>query len=205
MCIATEFEGMLGQCPAIREMFALIRRIAPADSTVLVHGESGTGKEMVVRHPSPQPPLRLSADGLRLHGPGPDAAGERTVRARQGLVLRRHRHQEGPLRGRPPRHAVSRRVGQPESGNPRQAAAGAGNPAVRKVGDTAENEVDIRLVATTNRNLAEMVKAGQFRADLYYRLNVVRSPCRRCACGMATSPCWPRSSWSSSRGKWAWK
>jgi len=44
---------------------------------------------------------------------------------------------------------------------------------VRKVGDTAEHEVDIRLIATTNRSLAEMVKVGAFRADLYYRLNVV--------------------------------
>jgi transcriptional regulator with GAF, ATPase, and Fis domain len=44
---------------------------------------------------------------------------------------------------------------------------------VRKVGDTAEHEVDIRLIATTNRGLAEMVKVGAFRADLYYRLNVV--------------------------------
>ena len=43
------FEGMLGQCLAMQQVFALIRRIAPADSTVLVHGESGTGKEMVVR------------------------------------------------------------------------------------------------------------------------------------------------------------
>ena len=44
---------------------------------------------------------------------------------------------------------------------------------VRKVGDTTEREVDIRLIATTNRSLAEMVGAGAFRADLYYRLNVV--------------------------------
>jgi transcriptional regulator with GAF, ATPase, and Fis domain len=44
---------------------------------------------------------------------------------------------------------------------------------LRKVGDTAEHDVDIRLIATTNRSLAEMVKTGAFRADLYYRLNVV--------------------------------
>jgi DNA-binding NtrC family response regulator len=44
---------------------------------------------------------------------------------------------------------------------------------VRKVGDTVEHEIDIRLVGTTNRVLAEMVKVGEFRADLYYRLNVV--------------------------------
>ena len=44
---------------------------------------------------------------------------------------------------------------------------------LRKVGDTAECEVDIRLIATTNRSLVEMVKTGAFCADLYYRLNVV--------------------------------
>jgi transcriptional regulator with GAF, ATPase, and Fis domain len=168
------FEGMLGSCPAMHEVFALIKRIAPADSTVLVAGESGTGKEMVVRaihqHSRRRDYPLLACDCTALaptlleselfgHVKGSFSGAIATKRglfevAHQGtLFLDEVANLSLETQGKLLRVLESRRL--------------------RKVGDTAEHEVDIRLIATTNRSLAEMVKAGAFRADLYYRLNVV--------------------------------
>jgi DNA-binding NtrC family response regulator len=168
------FEGMLGACVAMREVFALIKRIAPADSTVLVAGESGTGKEMVTRaihqHSRRRDYPLLACDCTALaptlleselfgHIKGSFSGAIATKRglfevAHQGtLFLDEVANLSLETQGKLLRVLESRRL--------------------RKVGDTAEHEVDIRLIATTNRNLAEMVKTGAFRADLYYRLNVV--------------------------------
>ncbi|MGO8749354.1 MAG: sigma-54-dependent transcriptional regulator [Thermoguttaceae bacterium] len=168
------FEGMLGRCPAMREVFALIQRIAPADATVLVAGESGTGKEMVVRaihqHSRRHEAPLLACDCTALaptlleselfgHVKGSFSGAIATKRglfevAHQGtLFLDEVANLSAETQGKLLRVLETRRV--------------------RKVGDMAERDVDIRLVATTNRSLAEMVKTGAFRADLYYRLNVV--------------------------------
>jgi transcriptional regulator with GAF, ATPase, and Fis domain len=173
-CCEHSFEGMLGACPAMREVFALVQRIAPADSTVLVTGESGTGKEMVAHaiHRGSRrreyPLLAFDCTALaptllesELFG-HVKGSFSGAIATKQGLFEVAH---QGTLfldevanlsletQGKLLRVLESRRV--------------------RKVGDTAEHEVDIRLIATTNRGLAEMVKTGGFRADLYYRLNVV--------------------------------
>ena len=158
----------------MHEVFALIKRIAPADSTVLVAGESGTGKEMVVRaihrHSRRRDCPLLACDCTALaptlleselfgHVKGSFSGAIATKRglfevAHQGtLFLDEVANLSQETQGKLLRVLESRRL--------------------RKVGDTAEHEVDIRLIATTNRSLAEMVKTGAFRADLYYRLNVV--------------------------------
>ncbi len=169
-----QFEGMLGQCPPMREVFALIQRIAPTDATVLVTGESGTGKEMVVRaihrlsrrHDSPLlgcdctalAPTLLESE-LFGHVKGSFSGAIATKQgmfeaAHQGtLLLDEVSNLSMDTQGKLLRVLETRRI--------------------RKVGDTAEREVDIRLVGTTNRDLGELVKVGAFRADLYYRLNVV--------------------------------
>ncbi len=168
------FEGMLGQCRAMCEVFDLIRRIAPADSTVLVSGESGTGKEMVVRaihrHSRRRVCPLLACDCTALaptlleselfgHIKGSFSGAIATKKglfevAHQGtLMLDEVANLSPETQGKLLRVLETRRV--------------------RKVGDTAEREIDIRLIATTNRSLAEMVKVGAFRADLFYRLNVV--------------------------------
>ena len=158
----------------MREVFALIQRIAPADSTVLVTGESGTGKEMVVR-------------AIHRHSRRRDyplLACDCTALAPTLLESELFGHVKGSFSG-----AIATKMGLfevahqgtlflDEVANLSLETQGKllrvlETRQVRKVGDTAEHEVDIRLIATTNRSLAEMVKVGAFRADLYYRLNVV--------------------------------
>jgi DNA-binding NtrC family response regulator len=168
------FEGMLSQCPAMWEIFALVRRIAPIDSTVLVTGESGTGKEMV-------------AGAIHRHSPRRDCpllACDCTALAPTLLESELFGHAKGSFSG-----AIATKQGLFEVAHQgtllldevanlsletqRKLLRVLESRKVRKVGDTVEHDIDIRLVATTNRVLAEMVKVGEFRADLYYRLNVV--------------------------------
>ena len=158
-----EFEGMLGQCQAMQEMFALIRRIAPTDSTVLVTGESGTGKEMVVR-------------AIHRHSRRRDyplLACDCTALAPTLLESELFGHVKGSFSG-----AIATKMGLFEAAhqgtlfldevaNLSQETQGKllrvlETRNVHKVGDTAEHEVDIRLIATSNRSLAELVKAGEF-------------------------------------------
>ncbi|MFZ5831751.1 MAG: sigma-54-dependent transcriptional regulator [Planctomycetota bacterium] len=168
------FEGIIGESPQMHRVFALIRRVAPTDGTVLVTGESGTGKEMVVR----------AIHRLSRRKDHPLLACDCSALAPTLLESELFGHVKGSFSG-----AIASKQGLFE-------AAGKGTlfldevanlsmetqgkllrvletKRVKKVGDTAELEVDIRLIAATNRDLAEMVEDGSFREDLYYRLNVV--------------------------------
>jgi len=177
------FEGMIGQCPAMQEVFAMVQRVAATDSTVLLTGESGTGKEMVVRaihrhsHRYDYPLLACDCTALaptllesELFG-HVKGSFSGAIATKMGLIEVAHR---GTL--------FLDEVGNLSLETQGKLLRVLETRQVRKVGDTAEREVDIRLIATSNRSLAEMVKAGAFRADLYYRLNVlpiVLPPLRR--------------------------
>ena len=168
------FEGMIGQCPAMRELFALVELIAPTDSTVLLTGESGTGKEMVAR----------AIHRRSLRRDCPLLACDCTALAPTLLESELFGHMKGSFSG-----AIATKMGLFEAADrgtlfldevanlsmetQGKLLRALETRRVRKVGDTAEREVDIRLIATSNRSLAELVKGGEFRADLYYRLNVV--------------------------------
>ncbi len=168
------FEGILGESRPMQRVFALIKRVAPTDGTVLVTGESGTGKEMVVRAIH-----RLSRRKDR-----PLLACDCTALAPTLLESELFGHVKGSFSG-----AIATKQGLfevadegtlflDEVANLSMETQGKllrvlETRQVRKVGDTVEHEVDIRLVAATNRDLGELARAGTFREDLYYRLNVV--------------------------------
>ena len=168
------FEGILGESRAMERVFGLIRRVAPTEGTVLVTGESGTGKEIVVRAihrlsrrkehallacdcSSLAPTLLESELFGHVKGSfsGAIATKQGLFEAANGgtLFLDEVANISMETQGKLLRALESRRV--------------------KRVGDTVEQEVDIRLIAATNRDLSDMVGEGDFREDLYYRLNVV--------------------------------
>jgi transcriptional regulator with GAF, ATPase, and Fis domain len=165
---------MVGESPRMRAVYELIRRVAGTDSTVLIQGESGTGKELVAR--------AIHASSSRADGPFVAincAAITETL-----LESELFGHEKGAFTG-----ATSQKKGKLELANGGTLfldEIGEFAPALQakllrvlqerefeRVGGTRPLKVDIRLIAATNRALLQAVEAGEFRRDLYYRLNVV--------------------------------
>ncbi|HFZ8996803.1 TPA: sigma-54-dependent response regulator transcription factor ZraR [Citrobacter freundii] len=170
---ATQF-GMVGQSPAMQQLLNEIAMVAPSDATVLIHGDSGTGKELVARalHASSsrcdKPLVVLNCAALNeslleseLFGhekgafTGADKRREgRFVEADGGTLFLDEIGDISPLMQVRLLRAIQERE-------------------VQRVGSNQTISVDVRLIAATHRDLAEEVKAGRFRQDLFYRLNVV--------------------------------
>ena len=166
---------LIGKSPAMDRLRDLIKRVANATTSVLITGESGTGKEMVARALHFQSPRAEEAFVVLNCGAIPEnlieselfghvkgaftgaiAAKEGLFRAANGGTLFLDEVGELP----PPLQVKLLRVLQDRK--------------VRPVGGSTEVEVDVRVVAATNRDVESEVEAGTFREDLFYRLNVIR-------------------------------
>jgi two-component system response regulator PilR (NtrC family) len=169
------YEGIVGRSPAMRALYQMVEKVAPARTTVLITGESGTGKELVARAlhakstraSAPFVPVNCGAipEGLieselfgHVKGAFTGAQGPRPglFQAAKGGTLFLDEIGELPLalQVKLLRAIQERRV--------------------RAVGADEDEEIDVRLIAATNRDLAAEVAAGRFREDLYYRLNVIQ-------------------------------
>jgi DNA-binding NtrC family response regulator len=167
-------EEMVGESAAMREIFRLIERAGPSDKAILIQGESGTGKELVARalhrHSlrADKPmvvincaalPESLLESELFGHEKGSFTGA---ICAKQGLF---EVADGGTLFideiGEMPGSLQVKLLRVLEDGS------------LRRVGSIKERRVNVRLLAATNRNLAQQVQTGQFREDLYYRINVM--------------------------------
>lgn len=168
-------EMMIGRSPSMIEVFNTIRQVAPSRATVLVQGESGTGKELAahaIHHLSPRANKKFVAVHCMALSP-------------QLLESELFGHERGAFTG-----ATERRIGRFE-----QAAGGTlfldeigeidpavqvkilrvlGERTFERVGGNQTLHADVRLVAATNKDLAQLVSEGKFRDDLFFRLNVVQ-------------------------------
>ena len=169
------FDNIIGRSAPIRDMLGRIVRIAPTDTTVLITGESGTGKELIAR--------AVHANSERSDKPFVSincAAISETL-----LESELFGHVRGAFTG-----AVQARKGLFEEANggtfffdeiaetlpsfQAKLLRAIQEGEIRRIGDNKSFNVDVRIVAATNRNLIAMIEEGTFREDLYYRLNVVR-------------------------------
>jgi DNA-binding NtrC family response regulator len=170
-----ETTGLVGESEAMREMLVKVEQIAPVSSTVLIEGESGTGKELVARAIHRLSPRRGNAFIAVNVGALPETLLESELFG----------HEKGAFTG-----AVERRLGRFEladGGTIFLDEIGEIPPAtqvkllrvleereVTRVGGSVAIPLNVRVVAASNRPLREHVEEGGFRADLYYRLNVLR-------------------------------
>ncbi len=167
--------SMIGQAPAMQEVFRSIGRLAGSSMTVLITGESGTGKELVAR-------------ALHDHSPRADktfVALNTSAIAAELLESELFGHEKGAFTG-----ADSRRIGrfeQADGGTLFLDEIGDMSPALQtrllrvlaesefyRVGGQTPIKVNVRVIAATNQDLARAVKESRFREDLYHRLNVIR-------------------------------
>jgi formate hydrogenlyase transcriptional activator len=166
-------EEIIGDSPALKELLRQVEVVAPTDATVLIHGETGTGKELIARTIH-----RLSA--RRDH----TFVTVNCAAIPAGLLESElFGHERAAFTG-----AIAQKLGRfelahhgtlfldeigdiPVELQPKLLRV-LQEQAFERLGSTRTQRVDVRLVAATNRELAQLVDAGHFRADLYYRLNV---------------------------------
>ncbi|HUF93626.1 MAG TPA: sigma-54 dependent transcriptional regulator [Candidatus Limnocylindria bacterium] len=171
---AEPFAGIVTRSPLMHEVLRIVERVAPTDSAVLVLGESGTGKELVARAIHERS-LRAGRPFVPIHcGALP----------REVLESELFGHEKGAFTG-----AVSAKpglidladggtlfldeIGEMEPDSQVKLLRALETGMFYRVGSTRPHTVDVRLVAATNRDLAEAMKQGQFRQDLYYRINTI--------------------------------
>jgi DNA-binding NtrC family response regulator len=170
----TEITGLTGQSDAIREVLVKIEQMAPVSSTVMIEGESGTGKELVARGIHRLSPRRNK----------PFIAVNVGALAETLVESELFGHEKGAFTG-----AAERRLGRFELANggtifldeigeiPPQTQVRLlrvlEERELTRVGGVTPIKVDVRVVAATNQPLRQRVEEGLFRADLYYRLNVL--------------------------------
>ena len=169
------FEGIVGHSARLNEVIERVKLVAPSRATVLIEGETGTGKELVAQAIH-QASTRSRAPFLAVHC----AALPATL-----LESELFGHEKGSFTG-----ATERRVGRFEAADggtifldeigeislPTQVKLlrFLETKSVERIGSQKPVQLDVRLVAATNRNLEQMVAQGTFREDLFFRLNVVR-------------------------------
>jgi DNA-binding NtrC family response regulator len=167
-------ENIIGESPTMRQVFETVQQVAPTRTTVLITGETGTGKELIAK----------AVHNLSSRKNGPFIAVHAAALPSTLLESELFGHEKGAFTG-----AVERRVGRFEladGGTLFLDEIGELEPlmqvkllrvleerAFERVGGAKTLQVDVRLVAATNRDLKKLVNEGKFRDDLFYRLSVV--------------------------------
>lgn len=166
--------GIIGEETSLAEVFKILKKVAPTDSTVLVTGESGTGKEVLVR--------TLHKESKRANAPFiPVNCG---AIPKELLESELFGHEKGAfthaIRTKPGRFELAEggtifldEIGEMDTSLQVKILRVLQEKEIERVGGSGPKKIDVRIVAATNRDLEQEVALGNFREDLYYRLNVI--------------------------------
>jgi len=172
--LAGELHGLIGESAAIRDVARVVRRAAPTDATVLLTGESGTGKEVVAR--------ALHAESRRRGGPfvalNCSALPGELVESElfghlKGAFTGADREREGLFEAADGGTLFLDEIGDLPLTLQGKILKALEEKQVRRVGAVRGREVDVRIIAATHVDLAQAVRKGEFREDLFYRLSVI--------------------------------
>ena len=170
-----KLENFTGKSPAMERVYGLIRKVAPTNATVLVEGPSGTGKELVAH----------ALHNLSPRAKGPFIAVECAALSKELLESELFGYAPGTFTGALKDGKAGcfesaqggtlflDEIGEIDLDTQVKLLRAIESRSVTRLGSTQAIPVDFRLVAATNRDLAQLIRQGRFREDLYYRLNVI--------------------------------
>ena len=166
--------NIIGASRKMREIFSLVERVARTSSTVLIHGESGTGKELIARAIHYESP-RSAAKFLSINcGALPENLLESELFGHvKGAFTGAVREKKGLFQEADQGTLFLDEVGEMTPSMQVKLLRALQERTVRRVGGNHEEAVDVRIIAATNQDLAARIASGDFREDLYYRINVI--------------------------------
>jgi two-component system, NtrC family, response regulator PilR len=168
------FNNIIGKSSRMQAIFSLIERIARTNSTVLVNGESGTGKELIARaihYASPRSPRRFLSINC---GALPENLLESELFGHErGAFTGAVREKKGLFQEADRGTLFLDEIGEMTPTMQVKLLRAIQEKVIRKVGGTDEEPVDVRIIAATHQDLEARIASGEFREDLYYRINVL--------------------------------
>ncbi len=166
--------GLIGQCPAMLDVFATIRKVATSDIAVLIEGESGTGKELVAQAIHAMSPRR-ERDFIPINcGAIPENLLESELFGHEkGAFTGAHAQVQGKVEFAHAGTLFLDEIGELPASLQVKLLRFLQDKTIQRVGGRETISVDARIIAATNRVISDEITAGRFREDLYYRIGVV--------------------------------
>jgi len=168
------FEEIIGQSPKMQEVFDLMGRILDSDASVLIEGESGTGKELVARAIHYNGPRKDKPFIAVFCGSLPESLLESELFGhKKGAFTGALEDKKGLFEVADGGTFFLDEIAEVSPAIQTKLLRVLQEGEIRRVGETKVRKVDVRIIAATNRHLADEVRQGRFREDLFYRLNVI--------------------------------